>query len=164
MWVPFAIPHSRFRLLDAQFYRLMSGESGAVIVETALAYTMMIVCVLGIVGFAMMAYTYSIYQDATRSGVRYAVVHGADSSNCSGPTTGCGDLNAEHVSSAVRSYASPYTAPISGMTVNVSYPDVGGCKPPSRVIVTVTYTYTPLVNVLPSSLVFQVSSQGRIIY
>ena len=133
-------------------------------IETALAYTMMITCVLGIIGFALMAYTYSVYQFATQNGVRYAIVHGADSANCSGPTTGCGDLTGGHVIDAVRSYARPYAAAISGMTVAVSYPDAGGCKPPSRVIVTTTYTYTPLFNVLPSGLVFQVSSQGRIIY
>jgi len=155
---------SQRRLCDARSESLKSGESGSAIVETALSYMMMMTCVLGIVGFTIMAYTYSVYQEAARDGVRYATIHGADSSNCSGPSTGCGDPTAGHVGDAVRNYARPYTAPISGMTVAVSYPDAAGCAPPSRVIVTVTYTYTPLFNVLPPGLVFQTSSQGRIIY
>lgn len=125
---------------------------------------LMMTCVLGIFGFALMVYTYGVYQDAARNGVRYATVHGVDSSSCSGPSAGCGDPAAGKVIDAVNHYAHAYAAPISGMSIQVSYPDVGGCTPPSRVIVTVTYTYTPIVKVVPSGLVFQVSSQGRIIY
>jgi hypothetical protein len=148
----------------ASLASLKSNESGSAAIETTVAYMVMMVCVLGIIGFTLMVYTYGVYQEAARSGVRYATFHGVDSSNCSGPSTGCGDPSGGKVVDAVNSYARPYAAPISGMSVQVSYPDAGGCKPPSRVIVTVTYTYTPLFKVLPSGLVFQVSSQGRIIY
>jgi hypothetical protein len=111
-----------------------------------------------------MVYTYCVYQEAARDGVRYAIVHGVDNSNCSGPSTGCGDPTAGNVINAVSSFANPYAAPISGMSIQVTYPDSGGCTPPSRVIVTVTYTYTPLFHIMPSGIPFQVSSQGRIVY
>lgn len=143
---------------------LKSSDSGSVAIETALAYMLMMNCVLGIIALATMAYTYSIYQEAARYGVRYATVHGSHSSNCSGPTSGCGDQTAAHVVTLVKSYASPFTAPIASTTVQVSYPDAGGCTAPSRVIVTVNYTYTSLFNVIPNGIAFQVSSQGRIIY
>jgi Flp pilus assembly protein TadG len=164
MWT--ILTHTRLQAdrCRARVAGLKFDDSGSAAIETALAYTMMMTCILGIIGFAMMAYTYSVYQDAARNGVRYAVVHGSDSSNCSGPTSGCGDPTGGHVVDAVTSYARPYAASISGMNIQVSYPDTGGCTPPSRVIVTVTYTYTPLFKVLPSGLVFQVSSQGRIVY
>jgi hypothetical protein len=148
----------------ARIASLKTDESGSAAIETALAYTVMTTCILGIIGFALMAYTYSVYQDAARYGVRYAVVHGSDSSTCSGPTTGCGDPTGGKVVDTIRTYARPYAASISGMNIQVSYPDAGGCTPPSRVIVSITYTYTPLFNVLPSGLVFQATSQGRIVY
>ncbi len=124
----------------------------------------MMTCVMGIMEFCVMTYTYAVYADAARRGVRYATIHGSDSSNCSGPSSGCGDSTGANVVSAVKSYASAYTNPISGMTVQVSYPDSGGCTPPSRVIVTITYNYAPLFHYPGTSHVFQVISQGRILY
>jgi len=164
MWANSVFRRLRANASDEWLERLKSGEVGSVVIETALAYMMMTTCVLGIIGFALMVYTYMVYAEAARHGVRYATVHGIDSSNCSGPTSGCADPTAANVVAVVSSYAQPYAAPISGMTVVVSYPDSGGCTSPSRVIVTVTYIYTPLFKPLPSGLVFQVSSQGRIIY
>ena len=152
------------RRVSSRIAELAAAEGGSVLIETTIAYTVMATCVLGILGFALMVYTYSVYQEAARNGVRYAIVHGSDSSNCSGPTTGCGDQSGANVVDAVTSYASPYTASIDGLRVVVSYPDSGGCTPPSRVIVTVTYTYKPLFKPLPTGLAFQVSSQGRIVY
>jgi len=141
-----------------------ADQSGSAAIETALSYMLMMTCTLGIIECCMMAYTYGVYSDAARHGVRYAAIHGADSSHCSGPSTGCGDPTGANVVSNVTGYASGYVAPISGMTVQVSYPDVGGCTAMSRVIVTITYTYMPLFKVPGTSHVFQVSSQGRILY
>jgi Flp pilus assembly protein TadG len=133
-----------------------ANDSGSVQIETALAFMLMMTCVLGIIEFCLMTYTYSVYADSVRQGVRYATVHGSDSSNCSGPTSGCGDQTGANVVSVVTSYAKQYTAPISGMTVQVTYPDSGGCTPPSRVIVTATYTYASLFKYPGSPHVFQV--------
>ena len=140
------------------------GESGQAAIETALAYMMMMTCVLGLIEFCMMTYTYAVYADAARHGVRYATIHGSNSSTCSGPSTGCSDPTAANVVTQVTNYAKVYTAPISGTTVNVSYPDSGGCTPPSRVIVSITYTYAPLFHYPGATHVFNVSSQGRILY
>jgi len=148
----------------ARIASLNARECGSVAIETAVSFMLMITCVLGIIGFTLMLYTYCVYQEAARNGVRYALVHGLDSSNCSGPSLGCGDPTAAHVVSAVTGFASPYAAPISGMSIQVSYPDSGGCTPPSRVIVTITYTYTPPFHVIANGIAFQVSSQGRILY
>ena len=143
---------------------LQTTDCGSVIIETAISYMIMMSCVFGIIGFTLMVYTYCIYQEAARNGVRYAAVHGIDSSNCSGPTTGCADQTAGRVVDAVNSYVRPFAAPIQGATVQVSYPDSGGCTPPARVIVTVTYNYNSPFQALPRGLTFQVSSQGRIVY
>lgn len=141
-----------------------TDDSGSVATETALALLLLLLCVASIMAFSVMIYTYSVYQDAARYGARYATLHGADSANCSGPTPGCGDPTGNNVVLAVQSYASPYVSQIGGMSIQVNYPDAGGCKAPSRVIVTVSYTYVPLVSSLSTGVMFTATSQGRIIY
>ena len=148
-------PGSRCRAFSRQ-------EDGAVLIETALVYMLMMTCVLGIIELCMMTYTYSVYADAARQGVRYATFHGKNSgANCSGP--GCTDSSGGNVVSVVTAYAAGYTAPVSGMTIVPNYPD-GTNAPPSRVTVTIRYTYQPLFLLPGASHVFQVSSQGRIFF
>lgn len=140
------------------------AEDGAVAIETALSLMVIFTCVLGIIECCMMVYTFSVYADAARQGVRYATFHGADSTVCSGPSTGCGDPTGTNVINAVKTYASGYSAPASSLSVTVSYPDSGGSMTPSRVVVTVSYMYQPLFNFPGTPTAFQVSSQGRIVY
>ena len=121
-------------------------------------------CILGIIECCMMGYTYSVYADAARHGMRYATLHGFDSSSCSGPTVGCGDPTASNVVNDVTTYAARYAAPASSVMVTVSYPDTGGCTAPSRVLVTILYTYQPLFRFPGTATNFQISSQGRILY
>jgi Flp pilus assembly protein TadG len=141
--------------------RLGRQESGSAAIETALSYMLVMTCVLGIIECSMMVYTYSVYADAARVGVRYATIHGADSSNCSGP--GCTDSTGANVASAVTTYAALFTTPASGLNVTVNYPD-GSCATPSRVSVTVAYTYVPLFHFPGTQAAFSAMSQGRIIY
>jgi Flp pilus assembly protein TadG len=144
--------------------RIFHGdEQGSVMVETALSFFLIITCVLGIIECCLMVYTYAVYADAARHGVRYATFHGTDSTSCSGPSAGC-DSTAASVVSDVTTYASGYAAPASGLTVTVTYPDAGGSKASSRVIVNVAYSYHPLFNFPGTPTNFQVKSQGRIVY
>jgi len=140
------------------------SELGAAALETALGLMLIMTCVLGIIECCMMVYTYSVYADAAREGTRYATLHGLDSVSCSGPSAGCADPTAANVISYVKTYATAYAAQTSSLTVTVSYPDVGGCATPSRVIVTVAYVYKPLFKLPGMSPSFQASSQGRIVY
>ena len=154
-------------LRSSRFSKPLRGfgsESGSVAIETALSFMMIMTLVLGIIECCMMVYTYSVLADAARHGVRYATIHGASSSNCSGPSTGCADSSAANVINDVTTYARTFTGNISGMTVQVTYPDAGGSTTPSRVTVTIRCTYRPLFNFPGMSQVFQVSSQGRIVY
>jgi Flp pilus assembly protein TadG len=139
------------------------GESGVAIVETALCITLIMTCMLAIVECCMMGYTYSTYEDAAEQGVRYATMHGTDSSNCSGPSQGCADSTGLNVQNAVSTFASSYVQHVSGMTIGVTYPD-STSTPLSRVMVTVTYTYKPLFGLPGFSHVFTVTSEGRILY
>lgn len=142
--------------------RLLREEHGASMVETALGLMLMMTMVLGVMEFSMMTYTYSVYADATRQGMRYASIHGSDSSSCSGPTTGCTDSTGANVVSTVTSYAADYVTAANSVNVSVSYPD-SASTPGSRVTVTTTYTYKPLfgLGVTPS---FTMTSAGRITF
>jgi Flp pilus assembly protein TadG len=149
-------------------WRRLSGlgkdEAGATVAETAVSYTVIFALLFGVIQFCMMVYTYGVYAEAARVGVRYAVEHGTDSTICSGPSTGCADSTGANVASAVTSYAAQYVSKVSGAQVNVSYPD-SSSAPPSRVVVTVTYTYTPFINGAKGmSQAMGITAQGRIIY
>lgn len=153
-------PLSHFRK-PARGFR---SESGSVAIETALSFMLVITLVLGLIELCVMTYTYSVLADAARHGVRYATIHGASSSSCSGPSVGCADSSAANVVNDVTTYANNFARNISGMTVQVTYPDAGGSTTPSRVTVGITYTYQPMFHVLGSGPAFHVSSQGRILY
>jgi len=144
--------------------RLLTNQSGSVLVETSIAYMLGMAMVLGTIELAAMCYTFGVVSEAARTGVHYASIHGADSSNCSGPTTGCGDPTAAHVVSQVTAFAATFTKSASLMTVTVTYPDGGGSTAPSRVLVTVNYTYHPLFGISAIGHVFKVAEQGRIVY
>ncbi len=152
------VRHSRWRLVDG-----MRGTSGAVAVETALGFMLIMAMVLGIIECCMMAYTYAVLEDAAREGVRYASIHGTDSSSCSGPSTGCADSSAANVVSDVTSYAANYVGNLTGISVTVNYPD-GASTATSRVQVAIVYTYQPLFNYPGMSHVLSVSSEGRIMF
>lgn len=144
--------------------RMLSDSSGSVLIETALAYMLGIAMVLGIVELAMMCYTFGVINEAARAGVHYATIHGANSSNCSGPSSGCADPSAANVVNQVAAFASSFTSSAAPMTVTVTYPDAGGSTAPSRVLVTVSYTYRPLFGISAAGPAFHVAEQGRIAY
>ncbi len=139
------------------------GDGGSILIETALGFMLIITMVLGIIECCMMAYTLSILEDAAREGVRYASVHGTDSTSCSGPDVGCADSTYANVVSDVTSYASAFSGILSGMSVTVTYPD-GTSTATSRVLVAITYTYQPHFLFPGPSHVMTVSSEGRIVY
>lgn len=133
------------------------------VIETTLAIMTVMTLMLGIVEVSMMTYTYSAVAEATHVGLRYAVMHGADSSDCSGPSTGCGDPAAANVAAQVTQYAGAFAANAQGLKVDVTYPDASSASP-SRVVVAVSYTYQPLFLFPGLNQAFNVSSQGRIVY
>jgi Flp pilus assembly protein TadG len=140
------------------------NECGATLAESAICYGLIFTCLFGVIQFCMLVYTYGVYAEAARAGVRYAVEHGTDSSTCSGPSTGCGDSTGANVVSAVNSYAAQFVAKVPGVQVNVTYPDASSA-PPSRVVVKVTYTYTPFLKGSKGvSQAMGITTQGRIIY
>ncbi len=143
--------------------RRFRSESGSLVVETALSLLLILPVVFWLFEMCMVTYTYSVLGDAARQGVRYAIVHGTDTTNCSGPSTGCADSSAANVISVVDSSAASSFHDLSHMNVQVTYPDLSSA-PPSRVNVTINYTYVPYISLPGIVQSVRLSAQGRIVY
>lgn len=144
-------------------------------VETAVSMIAAFTLAFMLFEAAMLIYSYSIINIAAREGVRYAVVHGSDNSNCSGPSTGCGDASGANVIAVVDHYAALTFHDTSAMKVTVSYVDDAQSEqqgyhvgqpgtPLSLVTVTVVYTYVPFVKLVSLSGNLTASSAGRIVF
>ncbi len=140
----------------------LRDDTGAVMLEAAFTFMILMTLTLGVVECSMMAYTYAILSDAAREGVHYAAVHGTDSTTCQGPSTGC-DSTAANVISDVKTYAQGFSGSLSAMSVAVTYPD-GVSTGTSRVTVTITQTYQPVFNIPLTAQTFTASATGRILY
>ena len=140
------------------------AETGSMLIEFSLSIWTVFLVTFLIFEFCMSIYTYSVLSNAAREGIRYAIVHGTDSSSCSGPSSGCGDTTGSNVTALVNSYANVSFHDLSAMTVTPSWPD-GTSTPNSRVLVTISYSYIPYL-VLPGFTAPQmrVTAEGRIVY
>lgn len=133
-------------------------------VETAISLVMTITLAFWLFELSMMTYTCVILNDATHEGVRYATLHGTDSTICSGPDAACTNQSPySNVQAAVRAITAISLHNTSAMTVTVSYPDATA-KPGNRVTVVIAYTYVPYINFPGLKKLLTFSSQGRIVY
>ena len=83
---------------------IAAGECGSLLIEFSISIWALLLMVFLIFEFCMSLYTYSVLSNAAREGVRYAIVHGSDSSTCSGPSSGCADTTGGNVTSVVTSF------------------------------------------------------------
>jgi hypothetical protein len=112
----------------------------------------------------MFTYTCSVLNDAAQEGVRYAIMHGTDSSLCSDPDTVCTNQTPySNVQAVVTAAASASLHNTSAMTVTVSYANSTAATG-NPVAVKVAYTYVLYLNFpgLANALTF--TSQGKILY
>ena len=133
------------------------------LLETALCLLAIVPAVLWMLELSMLIYTWNILSNAARQGVRYAEIHGTDSSLCSGPSSGCADSSAANVSAQVQQYAAMSYHDLSQMNISVAYPD-GSSAPPSRVMVSLQYTYVPYLKLPGITRSLNVTAEGRIVF
>ncbi|MGB8538623.1 MAG: TadE/TadG family type IV pilus assembly protein [Acidobacteriaceae bacterium] len=113
---------------------------------------------------SMFTYTCSVLNDAAQEGVRYAILHGVDSTICSGPDTACTNQSPySNVQAVVNAAASASLHNLSAMTVTVSYTN-STAAPGNPVAVKVAYTYVPYINLPGLANVVTFTSQGEILY
>lgn len=144
--------------------RLRRDTHGSAMIETSLALLLAFPMLFFAFELCMFTYTQAVLGDAARVGVRYAIVHGTDSTLCSGPSTGCADSSGANVVSQVQNYSSKWINTPKSVTVTVTYPDASSA-PPTRVNVAVTYTYLPFFAGNSSiAIPIRATAEGRIVY
>jgi Flp pilus assembly protein TadG len=139
-------------------------ENGQASLEIILSFMTVMWLVFWLFELSMFTYTCSVLKNAAQQGVRYAVVHGTDSSVCSGPDSTCSDQSPyANVQAVVTTAAAASFHNLTAMTVTVTYANSTAALG-NPVTVTLVYTYVPYV-VLPSlQNTVSFSSQGQILY
>jgi Flp pilus assembly protein TadG len=146
--------------------RRLPSQGGQATVEFALTTVFIVLLVVSTIELIMMIYTYNTMAGAAKEGVRYAIVHGSNSSSPSGPSTGTSSdcsTNITGVTNAVQSYAKLSFHNVSAMTVSVCYLD-GNNQPPARVQVQIHYPYIPWFRRSWSVPQINAASEGRIVF
>jgi len=139
-------------------------EEGQATLEIVVSLMVLMTLVFGLFEICMLTYTCSVLNDAAQEGVRYAIVHGTSSSNCSGPDSRCPDQSPySNVRAVVSSAASTSLHDLTAMSVTVSY-SAGTAAVGNPVRVVVVYTYIPYVNLPGLHDTMSFSSQGQILY
>lgn len=150
-------------MIRARLHGFARSSIGSAFVETALALSVGIpLCLYGF-EVCMFTYTDGVLADAAKQGVHYAISHGSDSSNCSGPSTGCADSSAQNVKTVVQNAAAISFHNMTNLAVTVTYSS-GSCAPGSPVIVKVKYTYVPYLNFPGLAQQLNATSEGIIVY
>jgi Flp pilus assembly protein TadG len=152
-------------------FAIWKSERGATMVEFALVTILLMMVLLSVIEMSRMIMVYTTVANAARAGARYAMVHGGDR-----PTTGvaaidqqspasCAPSSCTQIQAVVRNYASAGLLNANNVVVAVSFPDTTN-KVGSRVQVTATYTYNPLVGYFSTILNKSLSSrsQGIIVF
>ena len=125
-----------------------NGDEGAVVVETAVSFALMIGLVLGIIQVALALYTYHFVSDAAREATRYAIVRGSYSCANTPGLSNCG-ATSDQISDYVKSLQFPGINP-ANLSVSTSWPDTGTTcypstspcnNPGNTVLVQVTYKF-----------------------
>ena len=136
------------RLLRAAVRR----EGGQALVEFSLVSLIFFLLIFGTIDVGRAVWNYNTLAQATREGTRYAIVHGANSSDPSGPASD----NDDKIEEVVEKFASGLN--LAELDVAVAWPK-GTNSDGDPVTVTSQYTYQPIFNFL-GILSFTMSSSS----
>jgi Flp pilus assembly protein TadG len=151
-----------------------SRQSGQATVEFMLTAVFLVLLTAAVLEVADFVYTYSALAGSAKEGLRFAVVHGFDSTSLqsgpssqtpsSPPCTAGNDAGnaAQSVKNAAKHFAGTSLHATAPMNVYVCYLN-GNNNIGSQVEVTVSYVYQPFFFNWPSMTVFA-NAAGRIMY
>ena len=137
----------RNRLPIRQTPGFREEQAGTALLELALSIMLVLTVVFMTIELTGAIYTYVVLVDAANEGLRYAIVHSADTSGAV---------------SKVKTYAAYSIHDMSKMSVAVQYPD-GSAVPPNRVAVTVTYNYVPYLGFMKAPPAMHAYASGRLV-
>jgi hypothetical protein len=135
-------------------------------VEFVLSILFVMLLIFGMLELVLLLYTYNVLADSAKEGVRYGIVHGTESTNCSGPGGGgvtCADSTGANVQTAVTNFAVYSLHSTSTMVVTVSYPDSSSVAP-ARVRVHVSYLYQPFFGLGWPVVTVNAAAAGRVVF
>lgn len=126
---------------------LKRRESGQALVEFSMVGIVFLIIVFGIIDVGRAVWNYNTLAEATREGTRYAIVHGADSTDPSGP--GSAYFTAPETDTQITAAVEQFAAGLdtSNLTVLAEWPD-GTTDAGSTIQVTAQYTYEPIFGFL----------------
>ena len=130
-------------------------ERGQALIEFALTIGFLVILMVSMLELTMFMYNYAVLTDATKEGVRYAIVHGSSGSSPSGPG------ETQLVRTRVQAFLAASVHNVSASDVDVNYLD-GNNNPGNRVQVAVSYPYQPLFLAHWPTITISANSVGRI--
>jgi len=128
------------------------------LVEFAACAVLTIMMLLVVIEFGRMVLVYTTVANASRIGIRFAMVHGSDNA-----------ATTTQVQTIVNNYLTAAAIDTSSATVNVTYPGYASCASGSKipgcpVKVTVSYPYQTMVTYFPINVTLSSQSQGVITF
>jgi Flp pilus assembly protein TadG len=151
----------RARFLLAGMWKDQSGQAT---IETVVSLIVTFSLVFWLFELSMFAYACSVLNDAAQEGTRYAIMHGTDSSICSGPDASCPDHSPyANVTAVVTAAASASVHNISAMTTTVTNANSTAAVG-NPVAVVITYTYVPILAFPSLAKVLTFTSRGNILF
>jgi len=124
-----------------------AGSRAQALVEFALVAPLCFLLIFAVIDFGRYVYYVQILNNAAREGARYAIVHGSNSLNPTGPTSS--DPSGNAVKSVVRSYAVGVIGDSTVLVVNPSWNPTSLNTRGTRVTVQVTYPFHSVIPVVP---------------
>ena len=140
------------------------SEQGSALVETAVAFVILLPMVLGILQCSLALYAYNFVSDAAEEATRFAMVRG---STCTGFATACPAVPAD-VQNFIRSLNYPGIV-ASSLTATTTWPSTdpscaSPCKAPGHpVSVTVSYPFLLSIPFVPAQTLNLTSSSQMVI-
>ncbi len=125
------------------------AAGGQALTEFAFVVPILFFLILGIVEAGRFIYHYEALNNAARAGVRYAIIHGAESGDPTGPPD---DPTGSDIKQAVSDAAFDLVA-VAGLDIPdpvYSGPNGASNKRGSNVALSVGYDYVPLIPFLPT--------------
>jgi Flp pilus assembly protein TadG len=144
--------------VSSRIRRTLRAETGATIVEFAVASIILFTLVFGVIAICLALYSYNVTAEAARLATRYAIVRG---SSCTSFASACPAIRTD-IQTYVRSLGFPGINPASlSVPTDCCWPTNN--NPGSTVQVTVNYTFPLVIPFVPSQTLTMSSTSAMVI-